>query len=274
MKYIIVLVILVVIGFMGYQFIAPKKPIVIEVSPPDITQPEHPVPAYKPEVKPSPSEPKPKVADDVAEPEPVVNEESPTIPHKSKQSIQQALLNQFDPEKLESFIILKQLVYNFVVTIDNMTSRTLPHMYRFTYPPKKRFVVDKEDKHYYMSEQNQERYTDYVAWVTSIKLDIILPIYIRYYALFQSAYEELGYPDSYFNDRFITVIEHLLPEPTVTEPIRLVRPKVFYEFADPQLESLSAGQKLLIRMGKENAMQVRAKLKELREALTHLSRYQ
>ncbi len=43
-----------------------------------------------------------------------------------------------------------------------------------------------------------------------------------------------------------------------------MRPKVFWEYADPELEARSAGQKLLLRMGNENAAIVRAKLRELR----------
>jgi hypothetical protein len=46
---------------------------------------------------------------------------------------------------------------------------------------------------------------------------------------------------------------------------------VLYEFADPVLEASSAGQKILIRMGRENAVQVKAKLREIRGALVAAS---
>jgi hypothetical protein len=46
-----------------------------------------------------------------------------------------------------------------------------------------------------------------------------------------------------------------------------VQPSVLYKYADPKLESLSSGQKLLIRMGPENETAVKAKLRELRAAL-------
>jgi hypothetical protein len=41
-----------------------------------------------------------------------------------------------------------------------------------------------------------------------------------------------------------------------------------YQFADPALESRSAGQKILLRMGAENAATVKAKLLELRSVVT------
>jgi hypothetical protein len=42
------------------------------------------------------------------------------------------------------------------------------------------------------------------------------------------------------------------------------RPWVRYEFADPKLEALSAGQKMLVRMGSDNARRLKAVLAELR----------
>jgi hypothetical protein len=47
-----------------------------------------------------------------------------------------------------------------------------------------------------------------------------------------------------------------------------VRPNVMYTFADPALEARPAGQKLLIRMGPENAQAIKAKLTELRAIIT------
>jgi len=46
---------------------------------------------------------------------------------------------------------------------------------------------------------------------------------------------------------------------------------VLYEFADPKLESLSAGQKLLLRVGKANRDKLKSKLQELRQAVTSMA---
>jgi hypothetical protein len=53
----------------------------------------------------------------------------------------------------------------------------------------------------------------------------------------------------------------------VKGPIELVQPRVFYEYKDHDLESRSAGQKLLLRMGPDNAAVIKAKLRELRSAI-------
>ena len=62
----------------------------------------------------------------------------------------------------------------------------------------------------------------------------------------------------------IEVIDHLLETPEIPGPVALTRPGVLYEYADPGIESRSAGQKALIRMGGENANAIKTKLRELR----------
>ncbi len=64
------------------------------------------------------------------------------------------------------------------------------------------------------------------------------------------------------------MIDHLLATPVVPTPIRLKQPKVLYTFADPELEKLSEGQKIMLRMGEANAEHVRAKLTDIRAAVT------
>ncbi|HEB80283.1 MAG TPA: DUF3014 domain-containing protein, partial [Chromatiales bacterium] len=49
----------------------------------------------------------------------------------------------------------------------------------------------------------------------------------------------------------------LLAAPEPSGPVRLVRPSVYYKFADPRLEALPAGQKVLIRMGPGNERRVK-----------------
>jgi hypothetical protein len=95
----------------------------------------------------------------------------------------------------------------------------------------------------------------------------LVATYVRLYPLFQTAYQELGYPQGYFNDRLVQAIDDLLAAPDIAEP-RLVQPKVLYEFADADLEDRSAGQKIMLRMGSGNAARVKEKLRAIRRELT------
>jgi hypothetical protein len=113
--------------------------------------------------------------------------------------------------------------------------------------------------------KNAARYSAYVQLVKALDAQRLAATYRQYYPLFQEAYRDLGYPKGYFNDRLIAAIDDLLATPEVTEPLRLVQVKVRYQFADPDLEHRSAGQKILLRMGSENARVVKAKLREFRQ---------
>ena len=114
---------------------------------------------------------------------------------------------------------------------------------------------------------NSARYAPYVRVFEAIESHALVQAYVRTYPLFQRAYEELGFPGRYFNDRLMEAIDDLLETPERDAPVTLLRPRVLFEFADPDLETRSAGQKILLRMGPENAARVKAKLAEIRREL-------
>jgi hypothetical protein len=126
---------------------------------------------------------------------------------------------------------------------------------------------------------NAARYTPFVKFVESIDTAKAVALYARSYPLFQTAYEELGYPKRYFNDRLVAVIDHLLATPVATSapavkltqikgPMTTAQPWLHYEFVDAQLESGSAGQKMLLRMGPDNQTRLKTKLREVRQQIT------
>jgi len=167
---------------------------------------------------------------------------------------------------LDPLLTKEALIEKFVTTIDNLPRKKIAERLRPLGPIESEFLVehDPDMDTYLLTEANFERYDLLVDMMAKVNLDSAVDAYRRYYPLFQEAYVGLGYPDAYFNDRLIEVVDHLLATPQPATPLRLVRPNVLYEFADPELESLSAGQKMLIRMGPTNAARVKEKLTELR----------
>jgi len=172
--------------------------------------------------------------------------------------MQGALEALFGKESVEQYVAPENLVRHIVVTIDNLSTEKVPERIRPVKPTSGRFMVGGTEETPVLDAANYQRYKPAVQLVAT---------YTRYYPLFQDAYANLGHPPEYFNDRLIEVIDHLLATPDLQGPIALVRPGVRYEFADPALESKSAGQKLLIRMGSENAAVIKEKLRELRGEL-------
>jgi hypothetical protein len=185
----------------------------------------------------------------------------------SDAALREALASLFGG-KLPEFVQPTSLIRNIVATIDNLPrSKVAPRLLPIqTTPGALSTATAGEDL--VIAADNSARYAPAIALVRAVDSKQLVAIYVRFYPLFQQAYRELGYPDGYFNDRLVTVIDHLLATPTVKTPIALVQPKVLYQFADPQLEALSAGQKALIRVGPDNAEVLKTKLREVRQGVT------
>jgi hypothetical protein len=173
------------------------------------------------------------------------------------------------PVTVTDLFLLKNLVRHLVVTIDNLPKKKLPLKYRpFTKVPGEFAASGEGLNSYVLSPENYARYAPFINVIDAINVDRAVAVYIRLYPLFQQAYEELGYPSAHFNDRLVEVLDHLLQAPAVDGPVRLVRESVFYKFADPALENLSAGHKILLRIGPDNRTRVLNKLRAFRQALT------
>lgn len=165
-------------------------------------------------------------------------------------------------------LVNEALIEKLVATVDNLPSAEISEKIRpvgrLTTAP---IVESAGNGTFRFGESNFARYNYPVALLTTVEIDRIVEAYRHFYPLMQESYGRLGYPDGYFNDRLIQVIDHLLQTPEPARPIVLVRPNMLYEFADPDLESLSSGQKLLIRIGPENAVRVRQVLSSFRKKI-------
>jgi hypothetical protein len=157
-----------------------------------------------------------------------------------------------------------RLVRRWVATIDNLPREQVAVEVRAMRPPDGPLATRGEEPALVIAPDNSARYARYMALLAAIDAGEAAALYRRFYPLLQQAYEDLGYPGQYFNDRAVAVIDHLLATPEVAGTIALVHPSVMYKFADTRLEKLSAGQKALLRIGPENAAAVRAKLRALR----------
>jgi hypothetical protein len=159
------------------------------------------------------------------------------------------------------------LIQRFVATVDNLPRRKLaPHLLpvRSVAGP---LQTAGEGGAVVIGDANAARYDAYVRVLSAIDPEKLVALYVRLYPLFQQAYRETGQPEGYFNDRLVEVIDHLIAAPTPSGPVMLVRPKVFWEFADPGLEQASAGEKLMVRIGPAHAATVRARLTAIRALL-------
>lgn len=180
------------------------------------------------------------------------------------------------PQPVQTLVRSDRFVRRFVATVDNLSRPRASAMLWPVHPTGERFTVQElaAEGGTAIAQANSARYGPAVALLQGLDAAELARSYRQHYPLFQQAYEELGYPQAYFNDRLVAVIDHLLQAPEPQAPrVRLMpvrgqvpslQPWVRYEFEDPQLEALSAGQKILVRIGPEHARLVKAKLRALR----------
>jgi hypothetical protein len=186
----------------------------------------------------------------------------------SDASVVGALTRVANNQALAGLIISSELVRHIVMTIDNLPRSKVATRLLPVKPPSGQFIVTNVDGNdLSVSPANARRYKSYVRLAQTLETQRLIAAYVHFYPLFQQAYEELGYPNQYFNDRVVEAIDDLLAAPDMDGNVKLVQPKVLYLFADPDLEDLSAGQKIMVRMGPENAAAIKAKLREIRREL-------
>jgi hypothetical protein len=170
-------------------------------------------------------------------------------------------------KSLMRFFHTDRIIHNIVATIDNLPSSRAPMSVMPVERAPGKFVTTGTESDLTISPKNAARYSPYVRIAEAVDPKKLVELYVRLYPLFQQAYEELGYPKKYFNDRLIVVLDDLLAAPNIKEPVRLVRPNVYYLYADTELERRSIGQRILMRIGNKNEAIVKARLREIKQEL-------
>ena len=176
----------------------------------------------------------------------------------------------FGPASLGRVFYEDAIIHRFVSTVDNLPRKSAPARNLPVKPLAGSLLTSTTDGNLSISADNASRYAPYVQLADAIDTKNLVSAYVHFYPLIQQDYRDLGYPKGYFNDRLIEAIDDMLATPESSTAVQLVQPKVLYEYADPALEARSSGQKIMLRMGPENAARVKAKLRQIRSELTGL----
>ena len=165
------------------------------------------------------------------------------------------------------WLIPRHLVLHIVATIDNLPRQQASTRVWPVKPVPGAFRITGSGTDLAIAPANAQRYAPYLAIVQAMNPKALVDVYLTLYPLFEQAYRDLGAPKGDFNARLLVVIDNLLAAPEPQPPVRLVQPKVLYQYADPALESASAGQKILMRLGLNNEREVKSRLRAIREEL-------
>ena len=237
--------------YLWSTFLAPKPaPVVAEAPPP-------------PPLPPKAAEPAVQHPIDTA----AITEPLPALAESDK-PLADGLAAAIDRDAIARYLIPQDLVRRVVATVDNLPRKTYAQRLSPLKPMPGKFTVAGADAQMAIASQNAVRYTPLVRAFEAVNAEKLVALYVRFYPLFQEAYREQGYPSAYFNDRLVQVLDLLIATREAPGQLALAQPKVLYEFADPALEALPSGQKILLRMGPENAAMVKARLIEIHALLT------
>lgn len=192
-----------------------------------------------------------------------------------------AALQGLSVDGLLQLVISEEILRKFVRAVDGVEEGKLITEYRPIVSPQGALIADsfhvnvaggelgeqQDVEQFRMSEQNYKRYDMYVTVLSALNTDAVVSMYKRFYSLLNEAYKEMGLTKGNFHSVLIRAIDNLLAAPDATNDMILVRPKVYFEFADPALEKLPATQKLMLRMGPQNEQRVKTTLRSLRAKL-------
>jgi hypothetical protein len=273
---IISLIVLIVLGGIAWYLFEARQaqdsppPAVSEIAPQTVPvpEPEPEMPTFEIEQKKTPAAPE--------------LDELPLPPlHESDGYVHETLSGVVGEAATMQYFPGEALVAKAVATIDALGSRQVPGNIRaaldlggeFTAVPDSNppsMILDEEgdpEPQFLSNPANQGRYVGWVELLEAVDAEQFAALYRANYPLFQQAWNDLGYAGHDFNERLLEIIDELLATPVVSEPYRLIKPEAVYLFSDEELESLSAGQKILLRMGSGNAARVKSRLAEIRQAI-------
>jgi hypothetical protein len=278
-KTLTVLVIVVVLGGIAWYLYQSRSEPVAEAPPAVAVAPAAEMPAEPETPLPEVVAPEPPVA----MPEAVAAPEEEPLPPlaESDAYVSNTLDDLVGEAAVLRYFSTENIVHKAVATIDALGARQVPKPilpvngpggdYPAVPNPDPATVIRDEAgdpiSQYLSDPAGHARYTPYVEMLEAVPPAAFIDLLRENGPLFDDAFRQLGYTDTRFEDRLAGVIDELLATPEVEEPLRLMKPEAYYLFVDDDLEALSAGQKILLRMGKANAARVKSWLSQVRETL-------
>ena len=231
-----------------------------QVEEPEATLPEPFVPVPMPEevVLEPVDTPKPQTP---VEPDPV------TIIDTSDAAIKSALLEIANTPIVGRLLVNDSLLQRFVVTVTNMADSDSAPNFQLLVPPEQPFRIYQQADRQWIDAASYKRYTSYVDALETLDNDQLIALYETYQNDIQEIYSEIGDANTPFTEVFIEALDEILDTPEIPTPVEVYSDSVMYKYKDERFENLSLPQKQLLRMGPDNMRRVKAKLRELKQAL-------
>lgn len=158
------------------------------------------------------------------------------------------------------------LVRSFVASVDKIAVGSSPAKELKPAAPQGKFQTLGAGRTLRVDPASYDRYNALANVVDAIEPDGAARAYRRLRPLMQQAFDELGYVNLSFDDRLARALGRLVDVPVPEGDVMLRATSVTFQYADPDLESLSPAQKHMLRMGPHNMRLVQTKLRAFARA--------
>jgi hypothetical protein len=159
------------------------------------------------------------------------------------------------------------LILNFVVVTARIANGEIPGSELKKVGPIARFGTRASGGMLYVDPASYRRYDRYAEAVAALDARGSARLYATLKPRIADAYKRLGHPTGDFDAVLERAIVQLLNVPIVEGDVAVEPRGIGYGFADRRLESMSPGQKQLLRMGPRNVRAVQEKLREIADYL-------
>jgi hypothetical protein len=261
--HIIIGVAAIIILLLAYLFLGDEEqkrqpePVVIEE--PIVTEPD-----------PEPVTPEPEYEEptQLVTPEPTAPPEPEPEPlDLSDGAIKSAVMALSEMPELARVLVDDDLLRRFVVFTNNLAEEQLADSHHLIRAPESKFKVYRQADKEWIDSASYQRYTVYAEILDSMDTETMMTLYKTYKPAVSDIFAEVGDPSEDFESRLIDAIDHLLDTPEVPVPVEVYTDSVMYKYRIDRIEDLSGPQKQLLRTGPENMRLIKAKMRELRDAL-------
>lgn len=191
-------------------------------------------------------------------------EESVILPEldSSDEQIREAI-TAVTPE-LAPWLVMDQLIRKYMVIANDFSQglRVMKHLGFLKL--EQSFSVEENGAEMFMSTESYQRYNGLAQAINAIDVSAMISVYQKFRPLLLQVFAEFSYPDGHnLDDVFIKAANEILTAPAIDQPIALVRPSLYYQFADPELEALNSVHKQMLRMGPANTRLIQDKVRML-----------
>ena len=251
-KAILIVIVLAAVLVIGWALwptgdeVPPPEPETTDVSPPPATPRQPATPQDQPRDQPLPQ----------TEPEVVVP------PLEDSDAFVRERLEPLDLP--EPWIEQSDLVRRLAVAAENATRGEYPRRQLAFLAPRGQFKVEERNERIFLDPQSYDRYDRYVEEIESVDPARLAGVLRTLDPLVEDALVEVGV-EAPPGEVFEAAIREVLEVPVLEGDgrVELIQPNVMYQYADPELESLSPLKKQVLRMGPENVQRLQGYLRRL-----------